>query len=128
MTYATRALMLLLTENMGGTFASPSTVRKHKTRLTGATKMNNDIEQSLDTLFDTTAAINSFITALAESLTPDVAARMVPTLDLSIDEMEQAPQVNQSALLLLTGWRNHLAQRSQPQLSVRRLAALSTCH
>lgn len=90
--------------------------------------MNNDIEQSLDTLFDTTAAINSFITALAESLTPDVAARMVSTLDLSIDEMEQAPQVNQSALLLLTGWRNHLAQRSQPQLSVRRLAALSTCH
>lgn len=90
--------------------------------------MNNDLNQSVDTLFDSVAAINSFITALAEVLTPSLAEAMVPTLDLSIDEMEQDPQVNQSALLLLNGWRNHLAQRSRAKLNVRRLTTISTCH
>ncbi|KZX01019.1 hypothetical protein JL49_08185 [Pseudoalteromonas luteoviolacea] len=85
--------------------------------------MHNDLDQSVNTLFDTTLAINSLITALAESLTPDIAAHMITSLDQSIDEMEQS-QTAPSAQMLLNGWRNHLAQRSQQQLSVRRLKIL----
>ncbi|MDK2598639.1 hypothetical protein [Pseudoalteromonas obscura] len=85
--------------------------------------MNNDIDSSIDLLYDSTSAFNSFITALAECLTPDIAAAMVPTLDLSIDEFDRSPEETSLGVqMLLCGWRNHLAAKAL--LPERRLEAL----
>ncbi|MDK1288515.1 hypothetical protein [Pseudoalteromonas umbrosa] len=85
--------------------------------------MNNDIDSSIDLLYDSTSAFNSFITALAECLTPDIAAAMVPTLDLSIDEFDRSPEETSLGVqMLLCGWRNHLAAKAL--LPERRLKAV----
>lgn len=83
-------------------------------------KQVDELDRNMDAVFDNLLAINTFVTALAQSLEPQTALAVMQRMDPRLDEVSELlnpPGV--AGANLLFGLRNMCAQ--QAGLPIRRL-------
>lgn len=84
-------------------------------------KRVDELDRNMDAVFDNLLAINTFVTALAQSLEPQTALAVVQRMDPLLDKMKSLPNPpGVAGANLLFGLRNMSAQ--QAGLPIRRLA------